>query len=239
MPWHLLPFLTAVLAWRCWRAEGRGAAAPVADGTFLLVAVAALGSLVWFPFTVPIYFFYFAPLLVLAVLAALGIRHPGDRPGVLLLAGFFLVFMLVVPMRGGVRAGFGATGSRMETPRCGLDLWIGDVREYDQALAILRARARGGYVWAGPDAPEVPFLAGLRNPTRTIFDVFDSDYDAPPRERIARLLRDFDAHGVTAVALNRLPAFSHALISTEFAAALQAYFPHGTTLSKFIVVWRE
>ena len=41
---------------------------------------------------------------------------------------------------------------------------------YRRVTSLLRAHARGGATIAGPDAPEIYFLADLRNPTPMIYD---------------------------------------------------------------------
>ena len=64
----------------------------VKEQTFLLVGVAAVTSLIEFPYTAPIYFCYIAPLLALALVAlpAPGKRHGRFAMGVLAL--FYLAF---------------------------------------------------------------------------------------------------------------------------------------------------
>src|SRR5439155_617081 len=43
-----------------------------------------------------------------------------------------------------------------------------DKAMYEEAVTAVGAHARGDYIWAGPDCPEVYFLAAKRNPTRTL-----------------------------------------------------------------------
>ena len=117
-------------------------------------------------------------------------------------------------------------------------MWIGDVGEYDRVLDVVRAHARGGYVWAGPDAPEIAFLAGLREPDAHDLRLLRRDFGGDPRRRIERIMRDLDEHGVTAVVLNRNPSFSDG-ISPELKRALEQKFPRGCTFWKFVVAWRE
>ncbi len=49
---------------------------------------------------------------------------------------------------------------------------------YLETSALLRAHARGEYVFAGPDTPEIYALTGLRNPTRSLFDALDPSNSA-------------------------------------------------------------
>jgi Dolichyl-phosphate-mannose-protein mannosyltransferase len=234
----LVPFVTVVGAWRLWQA-GHATSTASADQVALVVAVGATLSLVQFPFAAPIYFFYCAPMLALAALAVatLGGASLRERPGVLLLVAVFLASMLAAPMRVG-RWQHPRTASRLATDRSGLDLSLTDVREFDQVLALVRAHARGSWVWAGPDAPEIAFLAGLRNPTRTIFDAFDADFEANPSERASRLVRTLDERGVNVVVLSRSPPFSGQL-SSPHVEALRARFSKWTVFDRYIVAWRE
>lgn len=88
--------------------------------------------------------------------------------------------------------------------------------EYQAVTWLLRAHARGGYTWASPDSPEIYFLTGLRNPTRSLYKFFDDT-----TAHSARILAALDAHGVTAIVENRKPPFS-APLTPELLGALEA-----------------
>lgn len=232
---HLLPLAAIAAAWRLARAR---AASIESDRLAILLSVSAFVSLVQFPFSVPIYFFYCAPLLPLLVLATLAQKGVAiaDRPGILVLAFLLLSFMVAIPMRTGAPWQLRET-ARLATPRGGLEMHPGDVGEYDRLVLVLREHAKGGFTWAGPDAPEVPFLCALRNPTRTIFDCFDRDFDDPAK-RAARILRAIDGHGVTAVAILHSPSFSGAL-PADLEKGLRARFPESVRTGRYEVAWRE
>src|SRR5439155_916958 len=74
-----------------------------------------------------------------------------------------------------------------------------------RAAAPVQAHAHGEYPWAGHDCPEVYFLAGKRNPTRTMFDSFDE-----PAGRTARVLAAIERPDVHVVVFHRRPPFSGA-----------------------------
>ena len=80
--------------------------------------------------------------------------------------------------------------------RGGLVVGARDAARYDSLVGLLQAHASGGYVYAAPDCPEVAFLAGLKNPTRTIWE-FLSDTIG----RTERVLEALDEHAVTTVAI--------------------------------------
>ena len=116
--------------------------------------------------------------------------------------------------------------------RGGVDVPADQARSYGALVERLRAHARGGYTWASPDSPEVYFLSGLANPTRTLFEVFDD-----PPNRPDDVLRILDAHGVTAIVLGA-PSFSPP-ISPEMYAKLSARFPHAEDVGPFQLRWRD
>jgi hypothetical protein len=119
-------------------------------------------------------------------------------------------------------------------PRAGIDVPTFQAAGYRELIATLRQHARGGYTWASPDSPEIYFLSGLRNPTRSLFEFFDD-----PRQRSTRVLSALEARGVTAVVLNRRPAFSPDLRNDPvlLAAVLRRY-PYAEDFGPFEVRWR-
>jgi len=196
----------------------------------LVLSVTALWSLVQFPFARPIYFFYVAPLAAIAVLAVLKARpsHPNALP--LLFPGAVLALYLLFAV-------VNTHPSRepsvpLASPRGGLVVGARDAARYDSLVGLLQAHASGGYVYAAPDCPEVAFLAGLKNPTRTIWE-FLSDTTG----RTKRVLEALDAHAVSAVAIKQLPPFSGAL-PPDLLDSLAARYPSQAVLDRFVVRWR-
>jgi len=121
----------------------------------------------------------------------------------------------------------------MGIERGGLQVWPQDAAELRVVVSALRQRAKGGYTWASPDCPEVYFLSGLKNPTRTLFDFFDDSTG-----RTARVLKTLDDHGVTAIVLNGTPAFSEG-ITMEMYAQLQQRYPFHVNVGRFQLRWRS
>jgi hypothetical protein len=99
-------------------------------------------------------------------------------------------------------------------------------------VAKIRAAGTSRYIYAGPDAPELYFLADRQNPTRTVFEFFEQ---GPKQD--AELLRALDRHGVSLVALNHRPRFSPPLDSS-LMAALAARYPHHERIGRFEIRWR-
>ena len=216
-----------------------GADAARRRDVYAVLAVAALCALVQFPFSAPVYFTYVAPLAVLAAAAVLSLRAGPRSPLSVLMLGFYLAFAAVWVNRGfifdmGTVYRPNDQTERLEVPRAG-GLRVGAEHAYSYRLLVdgLHRYAEGPYIYAGPDAPEVYFLAGYRNPTPQLFDFFDA---APDRE--ARLLATLDRSGVRAIAINRFPAFSPTP-SPAAVVELQRRYPHAANVGKFILAWRE
>lgn len=224
-----------VVLWGRRRLAGEGAGAD--QECFILLAAAGLCSLIEFPLSHPTYFAYTAPVPLLGLAAVLSLTGRVPRPLALALAGYYGGFaVLVLNTRSVGELGLTAVPARplarLALPRAGLLVAVRDVTQYGALVDTLTAHARGSYTYAGPDAPEVYFLTGLRNPTRTLFEFLE-----PAEGSADRVLAAVDRHGVTAVAINRDMKFSPPL-SPELDTAFAGRFPHATTVGKFTVRWR-
>ncbi len=205
---------------------------------FTLLAIAGLCSLVAFPFAMPIYFCYAAPLALLALVAVLSTAGGAPQPLSAVATAYFLAFAVVALNPQGIeQLGFnperGEPLARLHLPRGGVLAKQSDVRVYEAAIDSLAAHARSGYTLAGPDAPEIYFLSGLRNPTRRIFDFLESG-GVDSRQ----LLEEVDRHGISAVAINREVRYSQPIDAT-LDSALAARLPRVADVGKFAIRWRE
>jgi hypothetical protein len=99
-------------------------------------------------------------------------------------------------------------------------------------VSLVRSKARGRYIYATPDAPEVYFLSRYPNPTRTIYDFLDD-----PVDRTARILDLLERREVNLVVLNSKPGIS-APVASDLAEAMTVRFPHSSVVGRFIVRWR-
>jgi hypothetical protein len=207
------------------------------EQTMLLLAVTSLCSLVQFPYTVSVYFGYIAPLVPLLGLALYShVRLPARTVPVMLVAFFaaFAVLRTNATRIASVGNWYQAQPAlaRLAMERGGIDVPTTDAKTYGALVTKLRSRARGGYTWASPDSPEVYFLSGLGNPTRTLFEVFD---DPPSRPR--QIMQALDTHGVTAIVLSS-PSFSPPL-SPEMYALVSTRYPHSEYVGSFQLRWRD
>jgi hypothetical protein len=239
--WHaargLLPVLAVVGVIVLSRARDADVRSPLLRAqTMLLLSVTALCSLVQFPYSIPIYFCYVAPLVALTTVALYKYTRPsGTIPG--LLVAFFVAFAVLRTNASRLPALVSSyqpqrSMTTLALERGGIEVPNINAAVYDSLVPMLRAHARGGYTWASPDTPEIYFLAGLRNPTRSLFEFFDDSTN-----RSERVLRALDAHGVTAVVLST-PSFSPP-ITSEMFAQLAIRYPHEQYVGPFQLRWRD
>jgi hypothetical protein len=207
---------------------------------FLLLASTAFVSLVQFPFGAPVYFCFVAPLGVLAWLALF--RHTplqasaGRVFPVALLAGvvgFGFVVNHNVLYRDGTRPDGNPQTVVLDRDRAWIRVSPSHRDVYLEVMALLRAHARGDYAYAGPDTPEIYALTGLRNPTRSLFDVLDPSDSA----RGPALLAALEDNRVTAIVVNSRPAYSDPL-EPGVAARLRAAYPDRRRVGPFEVRWK-
>jgi hypothetical protein len=207
--------------------------------TFALLAIFAFAALIQFPYAGLIYFLYVAPLMFLAALALLGQWRDGGRPVLspLAVAALFLfVAVFGVARLNQLSSGAAATigeGAALPVERSGgLIVSPHDSELYRRLVMVIQARAVGRYIYAGPDAPEVYFLADRRNPTRWQFEFLERG-SAQDRQ----LLQALRSHEVSLVVLNHRPSFSPPWDS-DVRTALARRYPFHEQIGRFEVRWR-
>ena len=202
----------------------------------VLLCVTAPVSLVQFPFSQPVYFTYVAPLVALSAVAIVSSLPVGRGMAAAVLC-FYLLFGVRDNQSFIYRLGFSFAPSdqteMLSLDRGGLRVSREEKEEYEALVPLLRRHAKGGFVYAAPDCPEVYFLSALRNPTRTFFDVFDD-----PTDRTARVLGQIEDHGVRVIAINQRPHFSGQM-PADLLNALVDRFPEFTEVGRFQVRWKE
>jgi hypothetical protein len=239
--WYGLRLLTpvcAVLATWWLIAPPRGMEVPKerAAPLFFLVAVAATASLIQIPFALYTYFLYFVPLLALA-LAALVTAQPAMPRAV---PGALLAFVLLFGARGPASLPArrdsrpGDALARLAVPRGGLVVSREDSTTYARLLASIARHASGEWMYVWHDAPQLYFLAGLRNPTGTLYETFD---DSASRTA-AHLMRALRTHDVRLVVLTD-PAGAARPMEPAFRAWLLATYPEAETVERYDVRWRR
>ena len=208
------------------------------DRVFLLLATTAACNLVQFPYSAQIYFCYVAPLLVLSILA---VGTLVDDPPRLALSSLFCICLLytlfvVTPTFKFNHGEVGAPSSTppdLAVPRAGsLTVYGEDAKENTDVVNLVLQHARGSYIYATPDCPQVYFLSGFRNPTRTMFDFLDEQTG-----RTERILNAIHAHAVNLVVINRSPGFSGP-VPEDLRAALESEFPEHAATANYEVRWK-
>ena len=234
----LFPLLVLAGAWALWSSRAADRVEPkLRRWAFLLLACSAMGSLVQFPFAAPSYFLYVAPLVILSALVLLRYAEPLQPVLLRALYAAFLMFGMFrmnisLLTRMGVSHVPYSNMSDLALERGGLRISRSEAALYDGIVTALRQHARGEYTWASPDLPEIYFLSGLRNPTRSLFD-----FIGDPEARTDRLMQMIDAHGITAVVLNLNTYYSKPL-APDVVRALEARFPNSQDFGPYELRWR-
>ena len=232
-----IPAIVIVGAIRLWQGTRRGEAA---SRLMLLLAVTALCSVVQFPFSVPMYFCYVAPLLILAC-AALG--DPGNIRGHVPLtvpvAVFYLLFAALILLPNQIyRRGMSLQTTSVKAftlPRAaGMKGDAVQVETYEQIVAEIARHAGTSPIWAGPDCAEFYFLAGRTNPTPVLWEAL-AGADRDPH----RILNWIDSAGVRVVVINHTAPTPSGPMPMPLENELRRRFPYSRMIDAFEVRWIE
>ena len=218
-----------------WKSESAGG-----ERLFLILCALAFCGLVQFPYSSPTYFCYVAPLMVLGGVALLAAHEPVPKSIPAALSVLYTLFMVLL-----VTPSFSLDGMSsyyvspipmipLTAPRAaGLSVFVQDASEYNSTLDFVKEKANGRPIFAGPDCPEIYFLASAQNPTRMIFD-FLEDYVT----ETTRVLAALDAHDIAVIVIDRQPRVSEPF-SPELRAELRRRYPQVKDIGKFQVRWRD
>jgi hypothetical protein len=239
--WHAVRFagptaVAAAAAWLIWIGE-RKERFPAQ--LYALTATTTLWTLIQFPFSAPVYFCYVAPAILLtatALLARTGRHtHSGARLGWLFLLCFalFRVNPGYVEKMGILYEPSGSVRPLRNPRGGGLLVQPSSGESYDLLAGELARRANGRPVYAGPDAPEIYFLAAVPAINGQLFDFFEE-----PAGYESRLLTALFSADSRAIAINRSPSFSRRL-TPSMLAMLERRFPESADFGSFTLRWRE
>jgi len=201
----------------------------------LLFFMAALLSLIQFPYAHLVYFVYTAPIVALFA-ACMASRFARPPRLVLLGAVAFYVLFGVFVLRFhlldiGRHTDFEST--RLALPRA--NLWVSreDARTYGELIPFVKNLAGDDPIIAGPDCPEVYFLAGIKNPTPVLFDHLSDSYEYR-RDMKSVLDRP---NFVRVAVLNNAPHFS---VDQWYVLQplIVGRFPRSQNFGNFTVYWR-
>lgn len=230
---HALPFVVLAGCAVLW-SRNRYANGEVDPSTsqklFLALAMASLVPLVQIPQAWGIYFCYAAPMIVLAAAFVVAAQRFAPRRIFAWLAVFYLAFAVTWMNRNDVRRlpdGFHPVEqyAPLAMERGGIRVPRSHAEMYGELVEIVQAHSpEGGFIYATPDVPQAYFLSARRNPTRTLFDLFDDDWNRPD-DRAVRLARALDERGVRAAVLSRRGEFSR-IVHDEVVALLRSRYPN-------------
>ncbi len=219
---------------------------------FLVVTATALSSLVQYPYAYGSYFFFSAPLMVIAILYVVCNQPFAPKPIYAILLVFLLALAIVrIPqpdprlLNGFYEPRFPT--ERMNLTRCRLRVYREDARVYRELVELIHSLTPpGSYIYATPDCPEVYFLSGMKNPTRTFYELFDGSVSSDRQQKLAELL---DRQHVNVLVINHNPPFSDEL-SAQYLEALFQRYPNSQTIrgalepgepptDLFTILWRR
>ncbi len=219
---------------------------------FLVVTATALSSLVQYPYAYGSYFFFSAPLMVIAILYVVCNQPFAPKPIYAILLVFLLALAIVrIPqpdprlLNGFYEPSFPT--ERMNLTRCKLRVYREDARVYRELVELIHSLTPpGSYIYAAPDCPEVYFLSGMKNATRTFYELFDGSVSRDRQQKLAELL---DRQHVNVLVINHNPRFSDEL-SAHYLEALHARYPNSQTIrgalepgepptDLFTILWRR
>ena len=203
---------------------------------FLLSAMTGMLSLVQFPYASPTYFYYCVPIVALALLSIVSARRGAPLKVHVIVAAFFFAFAVLYTNRSygwnlGIKFIPYTPDTALAIDRGGLVVSEDDARTYEELVRALREHAAGGTIYAAPDCPEVYFLSGFPNPSRTIFDFLsivklDDQWTADLLSRAP----------IRAVVINTEPLVSPRL-DDAVESLLERRFPQSQRVGRFIVRW--
>ncbi len=192
---------------------------------FVVTAIAFFASLIQFPFALPIYFFYAAPLLLVAAAMAIQVQPRGPRNTLAIIAVFLLLFSCSrfhtprpnVAMQPGYEY---RPGIALHTERCQIRVDAQIAPVFDRLQQLIDEQTESWEtIFATPDAPEMSYLTGRPALNGVMYEFFH-----PGLYRDLELLeKQLTANQVNLVVINERPEFS-APVTDEFRVMILKEF---------------
>lgn len=203
----------------------------------LLLCATALCSLVQIPFAAPIYCCYVLPLAILTATAFFASAVNPPRLILGLLVVFYLLFGVTRVTPGFINSIGSSYAPDTQTQPLtlarsgGLRILPADAEVYEQLIPLIQSHASGKFIYCTQDCPEVYFLSGLENPTRTTFDFLDD-----PNGRTDRIMSQLATRKVNVIAINHHEG-NQSPPDPGLEGALDQRFRHSATIGSFEVRW--
>ena len=231
------PFLAIAAAIVVARSYGQNVRSRRVELLALFSFAMSFMALVQFPFAVAGYFLYVVPLVLLtAVALAAELRLTRHWLPAIVLAAYVVSGGLnlnpgLVASAHAVLSGHDGL-AQLDGRRARIDVPLGDASTFRRITKLLNDHARSRVTFAGPDTPEIYYLADFRNATPLIFDFLTPE---PERDRDIEMA--ISRPDVWAVVVNNDPEFSPPL-AADLRADVAARFPAHQVVGEFDVRWR-
>jgi hypothetical protein len=203
----------------------------------LVLSTMACVSIIQFPDSFGIYFFYITSLMALAGVAVFqSFARRLHRIGTAIMAAYAIFGLLWVSRAEPGMAGESFLPRSCSTlllpERAGLMVGQDDFLLYEKLVRKIQEHSAGSdYIYAGPDCPQVYFLSSKKNPTRFFYDFF-----SPEKARDEIILKTIRGRNIKVVVLNTSPGFSRP-ITKEFYDAIAHHFEHHEDVNQFRIFW--
>lgn len=200
---------------------------------FVIVAVTATCGLIQFPFSIPFYYCYIAPLVVLAAAAVVSfVKHPPRLAigGMMCFCLLYAVFELTpgYVFRMGLEYAPDRQTTKLSAARGGgFRTTVATEREYAELDSLIRQHAQGEYILAAPNFPQVYFLYGFHSPVRDFYR-FSDDFEV----RSESVLANLEAHHINFIVLNHLNSMFVQAIPDDLHRALERQFPNQARIER-------
>jgi hypothetical protein len=207
--------------------------------SFVILSATAACSLIQFPYTASVYFCYVAPLVVLSATAVVSLMEHPPRlavSGMMCFCFLFAAFELTPGFVFHLGSEYAPDSQKVKLsiPRAGgLSVSAATASEYEELGSLIRQHARGEYILAAANCPEVYFLYGLRSPTRDFLG-FSSDFGPGPEG----MLKTLQVHHINLVVLNHVDYMFVQPVADDLHAALEREFPSHAEIEWFEVRWK-
>ena len=206
---------------------------------FITSAVLCFHSLIQFPYFNGGYLAYVLPLSLIAI-AAFSEKIGGPIRVFILctLLGLLPLGGKLLVKRGLYIPGYLAIGPKvelLELPRAQLYLSSRMASIYRQMVRSVIRTSGTKPIYAGPDCPEVAFLAAKQNIGRTFFEFFE---EHPIEDRIESVIEALNSSQVSTIVINRSPNFSSPT-PENVDLRLKELFPNFESFARYEVRWRK
>lgn len=220
----VLPLLTVILV-----VTVRRTAALADPFIVLTVAVAGSFALVQIPLWNSYYTAYTIPLSLLALFLAFPGLQVNVLAAILLLAGAFVFQSLSGRLIGPVATARHVEFVELNHPRIRLSVPEWD-SYYEELATFVHQIAGDRSIYAGPDAPEVAFIAGVDDAARSFYEALDLGWDYSIPVEVAE--------SGSPVVINQRPGFSNVIPEAQLAR-IYAHNESVKQIGKFQVTWSD